>query len=65
MEGQVSKVMQAWLDTAPDWIIEAPDWLNTAPGWMQKVFEWLSNVFYDFFKCFVFDDRYMMFVRGL
>ena len=51
MEGQVSKVMQAWLDTAPDWIMKTPDWLQ--------------NIFYDFFKCFVFDDRYMMFVRGL
>ncbi|NCB50847.1 MAG: amino acid ABC transporter permease [Clostridia bacterium] len=27
--------------------------------------EWLHDFFYNIFKCFIFDDRYLMFVRGL
>ena len=46
-----SEVMQQWLATAPDWMLNAP--------------EWLSDFFYRLFKCFVFDDRYMMFLKGL
>lgn len=47
----VSEVMQSWLDSAPAWMLNAPEWLN--------------SIFYDFYKCFIFDDRYMMFVKGL
>ncbi|MEG0035928.1 MAG: hypothetical protein RR743_04640, partial [Oscillospiraceae bacterium] len=47
----MSDVMTEWLATAPDWILNLP--------------EWLHNVFYDFFKCFIFDDRYMHLVKGL
>lgn len=46
-----SPVMQQWLATAPDWMLNAPEWLN--------------NFFYNIFKCFIFDSRYMMLVRGL
>ena len=47
----MSKVMEQWLAAAPEWMLECP--------------EWLSNLFYKFFKCFIYDDRYMMFVKGL
>lgn len=46
-----SKVMEQWLATAPDWMLNAP--------------EWLSQFFYKLFKCFIYDDRYMLFVKGL
>lgn len=51
MGTEMSKVMVQWLDTAPQWILDLP--------------EWASNFSYRFFKSFIFDDRYMMFVRGL
>ncbi len=47
----MSKVMEQWLATAPDWMLNAPEWLNT--------------IFYKVFKCFIYDDRYMMYVKGL
>ena len=40
-------------------------WLNTAPQWMLNLPEGLSDFFYKIFKCFIFDDRYMLFVKGL
>ena len=43
--------MQQWLATAPEWMLNAP--------------EWLSTFFYKIFKCFIYDNRYMAFVRGL
>ena len=46
-----SKVMQQWLATAPEWMLNGPEWLNT--------------FFYKLFKCFVYDDRYMLFLKGL
>ncbi len=42
---------QLWQSTAPDWMLNAPDWL--------------ADIFYKMFKCFVYEDRYMMFLRGL
>ena len=42
---------QVWPEIAPDWMLNAPGWL--------------SDFFYDIFKCFIFDDRYMMYVKGL
>ena len=46
-----SKVMEEWLSVAPEWILNAP--------------EWISDFCYSFFKCFIYDDRYMMLIRGL
>ena len=46
-----SKVMQQWLATAPEWMLNGPEWLNT--------------FFYKLFKCFIYDDRYMLFLKGL
>ena len=47
----MSKVMEQWLASAPEWILEGP--------------EWLSSLLYKLFKCFVYDDRYMMLLKGL
>lgn len=40
------------------WPLLAPDWMLSAP-------EWLENLFYRIYKCFLYGDRYMMFVKGL
>ena len=47
----MSKVMEQWLASAPSWILEGPEWLNT--------------LLYKLFKCFIYDDRYMMLLNGL
>lgn len=47
----MSKVMEEWLGTAPEWMLKCP--------------KWLSDFFYKFFKCFIYDDRYTMFLKGL
>jgi ABC-type amino acid transport system permease subunit len=51
MSTQISEVMSQWLATAPQWILDLP--------------EWASNFCYRFFKSFIYDDRYMIFVKGL
>ena len=40
------------------WPLVAPQWILNAP-------EWFANFCYDIYKCFIFDDRYMMYVKGL
>ena len=40
------------------WPLVAPQWILNAP-------EWFSGFCYDIYKCFIFDDRYMMYVKGL
>ncbi len=40
------------------WPLEAPDWILNGP-------EWLSDLGYDFYKSFVFDNRYQMYIKGL
>lgn len=42
---------QLWPEVAPDWILQGPDWLN--------------SIGYDIYKSFIFDDRYMMYIKGL
>lgn len=42
---------QAWLEQAPQWILNGP--------------EWFEDFCYDLFKCFIHQDRYMMYVEGL
>ena len=42
---------QSWPLEAPDWILNGPDWLN--------------DLGYDFYKSFVFDNRYQMYIKGL
>lgn len=40
-------------------------WLQVAPDWMLTLPEWLESIFYRFYKCIIYDDRYMMYVEGL
>ena len=48
---QLSETMQAWLERAPDWILNGP--------------EWLEDFGYQFFKSFIFDNRWHQYVEGL
>lgn len=48
---QISATKQAFLDAVPDWIINGPTWF--------------SDFSYDFFKSFIFDDRWKQYVEGL
>lgn len=36
-----------------------------APEWMLQTPHWLKNFFYEFYKCFIYSDRYMMYIKGL
>ncbi len=40
-------------------------WQELAPMWMQNLPEWLEDIFFNVYKCFLFEDRYMMFIKGL
>ena len=40
-------------------------WPEVAPGWITAGPAWLYELGYDFYQSFIFDDRYMMFVKGL
>ena len=40
-------------------------WPDVAPQWMLNLPEGLEELFYDLYKCFVYDNRYMMYVEGL
>lgn len=40
-------------------------WQQVAPQWMLDAPESLSDFFYKLFKCFIYDDRYMMYLKGL
>ena len=42
---------QLWPDVAPQWILSLP--------------QGLEDFFFDLYKCFIFDNRYMMYVKGL
>ena len=39
-------------------------WPEIAPEWMLNLPDGLEDFFYKLYKCFIFDDRYMMFVKG-
>ena len=39
-------------------------WPEVAPQWMLNLPEGLEEFFYDLYKCFIFDDRYMLYVKG-
>lgn len=43
--------LQSFLESAPQWILDLP--------------EQIREIFYLFYKCFIFKDRYQMFVQGL
>lgn len=40
-------------------------WPTIAPGWMLKAPEWLEDFFFKIYKCFIYDERYTLFLRGL
>ena len=40
-------------------------WPEVAPQWILGLPQWLEDFCYDIYKCFIFDDRYMMYVEGL
>lgn len=40
-------------------------WLEVAPQWILNLPEALEDLCYDFYKSFLYDDRYMMYVEGL
>ena len=40
-------------------------WPEVAPDWMLNLPQWLEDIFFKMYKCFIFDDRYTMFAKGL
>jgi len=40
-------------------------WPTVAPEWILNSSQWLNDFCYKMYKCFIFNDRYMMFVKGL
>ena len=40
-------------------------WPEVAPQWILNLPQWLEEFCYDFYKSFLFDSRYMMYVKGL
>ena len=40
-------------------------WPDVAPDWMLNLPQWLEDIFFNVYKCFLFEDRYMMFIKGL
>ncbi len=40
-------------------------WAEVAPGWIANLPSWPQDACYSIYKCFIFDNRYEMFVEGL
>jgi len=40
-----------WPDIAPEWMLNSPDWLE--------------EFFFNLYKCFFYEERYMFFIKGL
>jgi len=40
-------------------------WLQVAPDWILGLPEWIEDLCYDIYKCFIFDNRYEMYIEGL
>lgn len=40
-------------------------WPDVAPQWILNLPQWLEDIFYKLYKCFIYDDRYTMYVDGL
>ncbi len=43
----------------------ADSWASVAPEWILNASQGVQDFFYMLYKCFIFKDRYMLFVRGL
>lgn len=46
-------------------ITAAELWPQIAPSWMLDSPQWLEDIFYRIYKCFIFGDRYNMYLNGL
>ena len=40
-------------------------WLTIAPEWIQNLPAWLEDILFKGYKCFIYGDRYMLFLKGL
>jgi len=40
-------------------------WLETIPLWLKRMPEWMLDPCYEFYKSFIYDDRYRHFLTGL
>ena len=40
-------------------------WPEVAPGWILNLPQWLEELCYDIYKCFIFDNRYELYIEGL
>lgn len=40
-------------------------WPDVAPQWILRLPEWLEDIFFKIYKCFLYDDRYELFIEGL
>ena len=40
-------------------------WPEIAPQWILDLPEKIEDIFYDFYKCFIYDDRYQLYLDGL
>ena len=40
-------------------------WPEVAPQWILSLPKWLEDLCYDIYKCFLFDNRYEMYIEGL
>lgn len=40
-------------------------WPTVAPEWMLNLPEWLEDICYKIYKCFIYDDRYELFLEGI
>ena len=40
-------------------------WPTVAPQWILDLPQWLEEFCYDIYKCFIFDNRYEMYIEGL
>ena len=40
-------------------------WPLVAPQWILELPQWLEDIFFNLYKCFLFDDRYTYYIKGL
>ena len=40
-------------------------WPQIAPEWILALPEWLEDLFFNIYKCFIYDERYVYYIRGL
>ncbi len=40
-------------------------WPELAPDWMLTLPEWIHDFFFNFYKCFIYDNRYELMIEGL